>query len=379
MSVQKTSEKKADTSCHFTPIPAPRWGTPSIKVKFVCRWGRNPGSAESYIRQFPGGNPQWGPCLFDFDSDCRDYDWCVVYHDLPKSDSFFTKEKLACARERTMLVTTEPSTIAVFGRDYLNQFGCLLTFQESWVTKHPNPIYHHPGLMWYYGLSRDRKSFITWDQLAATPPPKKTKSISTVCSTKTGKTTLHTTRVDFTMKLKEELPELEIFGHGIRPMHDKSEALDDYRFHIAVENHVYNHHITEKLPDVFLGYALPFYYGAPNASDYFPKESFIPIDINNFSRTRDIIISHLSNNEYEDRLPYIIEARKRVLEKQNLFAILAEQIVEQDKKISSETFGKILKNRSTMRITNPLAGLRSLSEKAMVKLYHRFTAQSRNK
>ena len=185
--------------------------------------------------------------------------------------------------------------------------------------------------------------------------------------------------MDFTRKLKEEIPELEIFGHGVRPMHDKSEALDDYKFHISVENHVYDHHITEKLPDVFLGYALPFYHGAPNASNYFPRESFIPIDINDYSRTRDIVKSHLANNEYEDRLPYIIEARRRVLEKENLFAILADKIMEQEKNITSTTLGKTIKNRSTMRITNPLAGLRSLSEKAVVKLYHRFSAQSKKK
>ena len=45
---------------------------------------------------------------------------------------------------------------------------------------------------------------------------------------------------------EDELPELDIFGHGVNPMNDKAEALDPYRFHIAVENHVYDHHLTEK-------------------------------------------------------------------------------------------------------------------------------------
>lgn len=334
---------------------------------------------DGMLRQFPGGYPQWGDCLFDFDVDCRDYDWLVVYHDLPPNGTLFTEEKLACARERTLLLTVEPSSITVFGRDYLRQFGCIVTFQEPWAMRHPNVVFHHPGLIWYYGLPFGDGRFITWDQMANSPPPEKRKNISTVCSQRSSKVTLHSSRVDFTWQLKEALPELDIFGHGVMAMNDKAEALDPYRFHIAVENHVYNHHLTEKLPDALLGYTVPFYHGAPNADLYFPRESFIPIDIRNFRRSREIITSHLGNNEYEDRLPYIIEGRRRVLEEQNLFAILNTQICEQETKIKGNTMGKVIRNRSTMRIKNPLAGLRSLAEKAAIKGYHRLTFNTRNK
>lgn len=336
-------------------------------------------SIEGFLRQFPGSFPQWGNCLFDFDVDCREYDWLVVYHDLPPGDGFFCEEKLCCPREKTILITGEPSTITVFGSDYLRQFGFILTFQEPWAVRHPQVIFHHPGLIWHYGLPFGEGRFITWDQLSATPPPRKTKILSTVCSQRTGKTTLHSTRVDFTWRLKDDLPELDIYGHGVNPMNDKAEALDPYRYHIAVENHVYDHHLTEKLPDAFLGYTLPFFHGAPNASDYFPKESFIPIDINDYQRSRDIIRSHLANNEYEDRLPYIIEARRRVLEEQNIFAILDSTISAKDHSIAGRTMGRVIRNRPTMRIKNPLAGLRSLTEKAVVKAYHRLTFKSRNR
>lgn len=356
------------------------WGKPRIKVKFMHRGLRRGRSYATFLRQFPGNFPQWGECLYDFDVDCRDYDWLVVYQDLPRDEAFFTEERLACPREKTMLITGEPSTITVFGSDYLRQFGCILTFQEPWaMRRHPNVIFHHPGLMWHYGLPFDQGEFITWDRLAASPPSEKTRLISTVCSQRTGRVTLHSTRVDFTWRLKDELPELDIYGHGVRPMNDKAEALDPYLFHIAVENHVYDHHLTEKLPDAFLGYTLPFYHGAPNAADYFPKESFIPIDINDYERSRDIIRSHLANNEYPDRLPYIVEARRRVLEEQNLFAIVSRNIVEQDRLIATATQGCVIRNRSTMRLKNPLAGIRSLTEKAAVKTYHRLTFRSRNR
>lgn len=356
-----------------------KWGKPEIRVKFMHRGLEKGRSAEGFLRQFPGLHPQWGNCIFDFDPESREYDWLVVYQDLPPSGNLFTEEKLLCPQEKTVLVTGEPSSITVFGRDYLKQFGSILTFQEPWAMRHPNVIFHHPGLIWYYGLPFGDGPFVTWDQMDAMEPPEKTRLISTVCSQRTGKVTLHSTRVDFTWQLKDELDELDIYGHGVLPMDDKAEVLDPYQYHIAVENHVYRHHLTEKLPDAFLGFTLPFYHGAPNAVDYFPKESFIPIDINDYKRSREIILSHISNNEYKDRLPYIIEARRRVLEEQNLFGILSKNIEAQDKSQTSATMGKVIRNRSTMRTKNPLAGLRSLAEKAAIKAYHRVTFKSRNK
>lgn len=360
-------------------IAKPQWGKPTIKVKFMQRGLVRGGSAAGYLRQFPGCIPQWGNCHFDFDVDCTDYDWLVVYHDIPRGDGFFSQEKLCCARERTLLLTGEPSSITVFGRDYLRQFGCILTFQEPWAMKHPQVMHTHPGLMWFYGLPFGEGKYITWDQMAEASPPQKTNTISTVCSERKGKVTLHSARFDFTRRLKTDLPELDIFGHGVKDMIDKAEALDSYRYHIAIENYVYRHHLTEKLPDAFLGYTLPFYHGAPNAADYFPKESFIPIDINNYDRARDIIKSHLANNEYEDRLPYIIAARRIVLEKENLFAILNEKINAQEEKITGKTMGQVIYNRQSLRIKKPLAGIRSLVEKAMTKTYHRFAGTAKNK
>jgi hypothetical protein len=154
-------------------------------------------------------------------------------------------------------------------------------------------------------------------------------------------------------------------------MSDKAAAIDPYQYHIAIENHIYPHHLTEKMPDSFLGYAIPFYHGCPNATDYFPAESFIPIDINDFSKSLDIIRSTLANNEYRDRLPYVIEARRRVLEEYNLFAVLDREISRNDKKRLSCRNNGVIMNRQTIRIKRPLAGLRSLAEKALVKTRHK--------
>jgi hypothetical protein len=71
-----------------------------------------------------------------------------------------------------------------------------------------------------------------------------------------------------------------------------------------------------------LGFCLPFYVGAPNAQDYFPPESFIPLDIFAPKGAIATRAAAMANGEYEKRLPAIQEARRLVLEKYNLFAVI---------------------------------------------------------
>ena len=346
-----------------------RGGKP-IKVKFMAKGlPRNTQDYSRYSRQLPGKNSQWGKCYFVFDSNAREYDWLVVYHDLPRELST-SIEKLQCPQEKTILVTGEPSSITVYGSYYLSQFGFVITSQEPWVIKHPNAIFTQPGLIWYYGAPNNGGRMLTYEDLQQIPPIPKTKTISTVCSIRQGRLTLHHRRYNFTAQLKKHISELDIYGHGVKPINDKAEALDSYQHHIAIENHVYPHHLTEKLPDAFLGYTLPFYHGCPNAVDYFPPESFIPIDIDNFDRTVEIIRSTLANNEYPDRLPYIIEARRRVLEEHNLFAVLEREITKRDELIKGGSLGGRIMDRQTLKFKKPLYGLQREFEKIFTKIKH---------
>ncbi len=341
-----------------------------ITVKFMARM-RPDTIKDRWLRQFPDNVPEWGRCRFVFDIESEEYDWLVVYHDLYRAPWSLSIEKLRCPRKNTILITTEPSTITVYGSDYLHQFGTVLTSQEPWAISHPNPIFSQPGLIWFYGFPLSGGKIRSYDEMKATAAPVKTKIISTVCSNRRGKLTLHNKRYCFTAQLKSAIQELDIYGHGVKPMSDKAEELDPYQYHISIENHVYLHHLTEKLPDAFLGYTLPFYHGCPNAADYFPSDSFIPIDIGDFERTLNVIKSTIANNEYKDRLPYILEARRRVLEEYNLFAVLEREICLNDSKTTQSNPYGVIMNRQTLRIKKPLAGIRSIVEKIVTKGKHR--------
>ena len=223
-------------------------------------------------RQLPGADPVAGGCRFSFDPDDRAYDWLVVYEDAPQP------EPLACPARHTLLVTTEPSSIKTYGRPFLNQFGTVLTSQEPWALAHRDRVHGQPALKWFYGWPpRDA-------QMAAGPPGQKTKAISTLCSEKQQAHTLHHTRHRFTHFLKRAVPDLDIFGWGNLELADKADGIDAYRYHLAIENHRARHHWTEKLADPFLGLAVPFYAGCPNAADYFPPESFVPLDLGALTR-----------------------------------------------------------------------------------------------
>jgi len=341
-----------------------------IRVKFLSRIklpDRNIG--RDFLRRFPGRVPRFGRCDFVFDPAARDYDWLVVYDDLSRDAP---AEPLACPPQNTLLLTGEPSSISVYGRAFLRQFGHVLTSQEPWALSHPGVIRRQAGLFWYYGGTRDRGAF---DTLAATQPPEKTKPLSTVCSTKAMMHTLHSLRLAFTQRLKSEVPELDVFGYGMGELKDKADALDAYKYHLAIENHSCDHHWTEKLADAYLGHCLPLYFGCTNLDAYFPRESYIWIDIRDHARARAEIERVIRSDEYERRLPAILEARRRVLHDYATFPQLARLIEERHVEAAASRPGTVLRGRRATRLRNPLLALLDLLDKGRRQNRHLWSSR----
>lgn len=322
---------------------------PRIRVKFLSRVKLPDGNVgNDYLRRFPNRIPSWGRCDFTFDPDCRDYDWLVVYDDLPRHAPV---EKLACPKENTLLLTGEPSSITHYGRSFLRQFGHVLTSQEPWAIQHPGVIRRQAGLLWYYGGSDDRG---TYDSLINTPPPPKTKLVSTVCSAKAMKHTLHSQRLAFTKRLMTDLPELDVFGYGMGHLDNKADAIDPYKYHLVIENHSCPHHWTEKLADAFLGYSLPIYFGCTNLNDYIPEGSYINLDIRNYEKSYSQIRSLLISDEYERRLPMICMAREMILKNYSTFSQLERLIIEFPDSKHSEHTATVIHGRKSFRETHPV-------------------------
>ena len=329
-----------------------------IRVKFVAKLPTTT-PVPRILRLFPGGDPVWGRCRYTFHHDDNEYDWLVAYDEIPPGTT-----QLACPKQHTLLVTAEPSSIKVYGSKYLSQFGHVLTSQEPFAIDHPGVIRHHPALLWYFGKSLE--DLRTYEKNQQAPPFPKDKVISTVCSNKAMGHTLHRTRYQFTQALKQAMPQLDHFGRGVHEIKDKSEALDRYQYHVAIENHCAPHHITEKLTDTYLGAALPFYFGAPNVSDYFPRDSYIPIDIRKTEQAIERIKQAVVNNEYEKRLPAIMEARRITLEEQSFFAVVSREIERLDTGRRGPEGAKLV-GRRTLRNRNPIGALCYLRERYAVQ------------
>ena len=328
-----------------------------LRIKFLSKaTSENP--AAYLPRCLPTGTCQIGDIEWILDPDCPQYDWLVVYDDLPLAaggGNSQWEETLACPRENTLLITAEPATIKVYGKAFLAQFGHVLTSQEPWAIPHPNPIFSQCGLLWFYGKSHQ--------EAAADFPTQKSLNFSTVCSSKQQRHTLHSLRHEFTSRLKNEIPELEVFGHGHRFIQSKVEALDPFRYHLAIENHFAPHHWTEKLADTFLGGCLPFYFGCPNVFDYFPEESLIPLDIRDFEGSLETIQKAMRDNAYENRLPAIREARRLVLDEYALFPMLSRLIPELHQAAKKPLAKETILSRHAWRKKHPLRAVSYLMER----------------
>lgn len=324
-------------------------------------------------RQLPGEMMEWGNCRFSFDPADRHYDWLVVYDDLPAHHGEARKnrhEKLSCPASRTMLTTSEPSSIKHYGKGYIRQFGCVITSQEEWALPHKNRVFSQAGLHWFYGLGK--KHIRSLDEMLTHPPMEKSRDVSMMFTPKRMRHTLHHRRFNFLRELMQIMPEIDVFGRGAHPLpdNDKAGALDSYRYHVAIENYIGPHHWTEKLSDAFLGLTLPFYAGCPNAADYFPADSFIPIDMKDPAGAARIIREAIANNEYEKRLPSIIEARRRVLYEHNFFALVSREIEKRHGLSTTEPTGDVIYSRHALRDRSLINGLQGLYGKARAKAFH---------
>jgi len=348
----------------------------TIRIKLLGKFKPSHDGA-GWFNRFPNGSPgntKWDNCDFTFDRHDRHYDWLVVWDDLPSVSGerhTLWEEQLACPRENTLLVTTEPSSIKVYGKRFLQQFGHVLTSQEPWaVGHHPGTVREQTSYVWFYADSAKRGRY---DSIKKNIPLAKTGVISAVCSTKKQRHTLHRKRYDFVMGLKESIPEIEIFGRGIRFIEEKADAIDPYRYHVAIENFYGSHHWTEKLADTFLGGAMPVYYGCPNAEDYFPPESLLRIDISNAEESAEIIRSAIKDRLYEKNLHAILESRRRIVE-EYAPPINIARLVNRLHNLDAQPPGpnEVIASRHQMRSRSISNKLSYLAEKMVVAARHRF-------
>lgn len=145
---------------------------------------------------------------------------------------------------------------------------------------------------------------------------------------------------------------MDWYGYGVKRLDKKYTAQQEYRYSLAIENYVAPYHWTDKISDPLLNLCLTFYVGDPRLEEIFPSESFIRIPLEDHETAYRIIRDAIDNNEYEKRLPAIREARRRLIERYNIFRRVAELINREQGKTSSASIPSrpnVLKGRHLLR------------------------------
>lgn len=283
-----------------------------IKAAFVTLHASWP-----WGRQLPGGQNAFDGTEFFVPVD--EADIIFVYDALPEGRLVLKQPVPA------VFVASEPENVKRYNPAFLAQFDAVITSDRN--TAHPNRIFVQAGLPWHAG------SMTAGGKLLDTPmifeefqahEPRKTKLVSVVSSDKAF-TAEHRARLSFVTKLKAELgDQVDVFGRGIRDFADKRDVLDDYRYHISLENCAIEDYWTEKLADPYLTLTFPIYHGCPNIKDYFPDEALQPINIYEPDEAVEIIRKVIGSDLAERRREHLLEARRRVMHEHNVFGLLAK-------------------------------------------------------
>jgi len=262
-----------------------------------------------WYRQFPGQSGEWGPFRFHIDTEIQKCDAWVVFESLEAPD------RTICPPERTIFITGEPDGIGLYSSAFLKQFHWVVTSRTD--IKHPRVLRLQQGHPWFV-----EKSF---DELIGMSPIPKTKNVSVISSNKAF-TPGHRQRLEFVDALKTQLGnKIDVFGRGIRDFSSKWEVLADYRYAIVLENLAADDWLTEKLPDAWLAFCYPIYFGCTNLRCYADNDSLINIDLNNPDMVAERIKVLIDDpNHYESQLSNIVSVRRKYLMELQFFANLAK-------------------------------------------------------
>jgi hypothetical protein len=285
-----------------------------------------------WLRQTEDGAGRWDDTLFHLNSEPESSNWLVVYDDIARPI------ETSIPWERRIAVVSEPPGIKTYSKAYLDQFGIVLSPVDYSGLK-GQLIRSQPGINWYFGVAMLEGRFesrISYQQLAAMPPPANRKpGVSIVCSKK-SQMPMHRERLAFIAKLTEYLgDQVHVFGKGFEEISDKADAILPYRYHIALENNAIEHFWTEKLSDPLLGWALPIYSGCTNVEDYIPEQALIRLDVSDPEHAAGEVSHILEADPYDARLDAIKDARTSILNKHNIFAVIADVAKSEVKPIVS--------------------------------------------
>jgi hypothetical protein len=149
----------------------------------------------------------------------------------------------------------------------------------------------------------------------------------------------HKIRLKFIEFLKQKEFDFDLFGRGFNPIDSKLDGISPYKYSIAAENYIAPNYFTEKIIDVYLANAIPMYYGCSNIGDFFPKKSYIQLDLCRQQWSLDKMKEAIQGDYYTAHFKEIEEAKNRILHEFQLFPMV-EKIINNHLTLE-ESFEKV--------------------------------------
>lgn len=155
-------------------------------------------------------------------------------------------------------------------------FDYVLTFDLDLVDRGENFLYYPHGRCWINGKSKDitpMNDQFKWGMTLF--GPLKDRNCSIIASTKNF-TEGHQLRHKV---IQSNLPDLDVYGYGYKPVDNKRDALDRYRFSVTIENSIQRGYWTEKVVDCFATMTVPIFWGDKEGlSTHFNKDGILFAD-----------------------------------------------------------------------------------------------------
>jgi len=100
---------------------------------------------------------------------------------------------------------------------------------------------------------------------------------------------------------------------------NKFELLEDYQYSLTFDNGQYDNYLGSQVTDAILSWSFPFYWGAPNVSEFLPEGSYEIFDIKKPEEEMERLVKLLDKNFFMDRFDALQKARDMILDKWNFW------------------------------------------------------------
>lgn len=303
-----------------------------IRIKLLCNWCSSEQLREQWNKMSARGDYSWGRILVVV-SEPIDY-WVVINSTTDPTRGYNPKKTLVFRMEPNMHNDdkwgqwSDPiSLVQPYKLTDTNQLRTMLTSNAPRflrVFKHETR--DHNNIEWH--ISKSYRELLTFS-------PQKSKCLSTVLSEK-YKDLGQIKRIDFVKFLERKGIEIDVYGNdkwhyknykGSLPYQKKDNALFPYKYTFNCENNSVGHYFTEKLIDGILSDCLVFYSGCPNIADYIDSRAYVYLQLSNFEKDYEIVKKAIEEDWWTQRLPYIQEAKRKILNELQFFPRLEREVL----------------------------------------------------